>query len=140
MIDINQATRHKNAKIIDIQKLDKTATSIDTTVYWAEYKVDFDEISSLYKIEDIKYNIDKVCSSDEILITKKNKKGFEKTINIKNSIKSYRFENSCLFIVLKTGQQGEIPTVRIDDFLKLVGVNSSDTTRTRFFDKDMKEL
>ncbi len=130
---------HENAKIIDIKKIDKTVTSIDTTVQWAEYKVDLQN-SELYKIDDIKYNMDKVCSSDEILITKKNKKGFEKTINIKNSIKSYRFENSCLFIVLKTGQQGEIPTVRIDDFLKLVGVNSSDTTRTRFFDKDMKEL
>ena len=140
---------HKNAKIINIQKLDKTANSIDTTVYWAEYKVDFDEISSLYKIEDIKYNIDKVCSSDEILITKKNKKGFEKTINIKNSIKSYRFEGNCLFIVLRTGQQGEIPPVRIDNFIKILAerigsdINGKfipNITRTRFFDEQLRVL
>ena len=61
---------HENAKIIDIKKIDKTVTSIDTTVQWAEYKVDLQN-SELYKIDDIKYNMDKVCSSDEILITKK---------------------------------------------------------------------
>ena len=143
------AVLHENAKVLDITKLDKTVTSIDTTVYWAEYKVEFEKNSDLYKIENIKYNIDKVCSSDEILITKKNKKGFEKTINIKNSIESYRFENNCLFIVLRTGQQGEIPPVRIDDFMKLVldGIGSGDTTtispditRTRFFDKELRVL
>ena len=131
---------HKNAEVIDVQKLPKGAKSIDTTVYWAEYKVQIDK-DSLYKIVDIKYNIDKVYSCDEILITKKNKKGFEKTINIKNSIKSYRLENSCLFIVLRAGQQGDIPTVRIDEFLRLVEErNIFDVTRTRFFDENMEEL
>ena len=140
---------HENAKVLEVKKLDKNVTSIDTTVQWAEYKVDFYSISELYKIEDIKYNIDKVCSSDEILITKKNKKGLEKTINIKNSIKSYRFENNCLFIVLRTGQQGEIPPVRIDDFINIVAkeitgeINSKfipDITRVRFFDKELRVL
>ncbi len=140
---------HENAKVLEVKKLDKSITSIDTTVQWAEYKVDFNSISELYKIEDIKYNIDKVCSSDEILITKKNKKGLLKTINIKNSIKSYRFEDNCLFIVLRTGQQGEIPPVRIDDFINLVAkeitgeINSKfipDITRVRFFDKELRVL
>lgn len=140
---------HENAKVLEVKKLDKNVTSIDTTVQWAEYKVDFYSISELYKIEDIKYNVDKVCSSDEILITKKNKKGLEKTINIKNSIKSYRFEDNCLFIVLRTGQQGEIPPVRIDDFINIVAkeitgeINSKfipDITRVRFFDKELRVL
>ena len=131
---------HEDAKILEVKKIDKSVTSIDTTVQWAEYCVRFDLEKNLYKIDDIKYNVEEVCSSDEILIKKKNKKGLEKTINIKNSIKSYRFENDCLFIILKTGQQGEIPTVRIDDFIKLIGVNSTDITRIRFFDKEMKEL
>lgn len=128
---------HENAEVIDVQKLPKNSKSIDTTVCWAEYKVEIKN-SPLYKIEDIKYNIDKVYSSDEILITKKNKKGFEKTINIKNSIKSYRLENNCLFIVLRAGQQGEIPTVRIDEFMKLAEKeNIFDITRVRFFDENM---
>ena len=135
------AVLHENAKVLEVKKLDKSVKSIDTTVYWAEYKVDFGVDSELYKTENIKYNIDKVCSSDEILITKKNKKGLEKTINIKNSIKSYRFEKDCLFIVLRTGQQGEIPPVRIDDFIKLLDLKSyPDIVRTRFFDEQMTEL
>ena len=131
---------HENAKVLEVKKLSKTDNSIDTTVQWAEYKVKFELDDNLYKIENIKYNIDEVCSSDEILIKKKNKKGLEKTINIKNSIKSYRFEDNCLFIVLRTGQQGEIPTVRIDDFMKLVGLTSYNITRTRFFDESMRVL
>ena len=140
---------HENAIVLEVKKIDKSVTSIDTTVFWAEYKVDFSKKSDLYKMENIQYNMDKIFSSDEILITKKNKKGFEKTINIKNSIKSYRFEQDCLFIVLRTGQQGEIPPVRIDDFMKLVldGIGSGDTTaihpditRTRFFDKELRVL
>ncbi len=133
---------HENAKLLDVKKLDKMCTSIDTTVVWAEYKVDFSD-TNLYKIENIKYNVDKVCSSDEILIRKKNKKGLEKIINIKNSIKSYRFENGCLFIVLRTGQQSEIPTVRIDDFLKLIdldGLPTPDIVRTCFFDEELRVL
>ena len=130
---------HKNAKVIEVKKLDKTATSIDTTVYWAEYKVDFN--NSLYKTDDIKYNIEEVFSSDEVLITKKNKKGFDKTINIRNSIKSYRFENDSLFIVLRTGQQSEIPPVRVDDFIRVVDIKGyPNITRTRFFDEQMTEV
>ena len=131
---------HPDAKIISVNKLDKTVTSIDTTVYWAEYKVLLNN-SSLYKTEEIKYNIDKICSSDEVLITKTNKKGLQKTINIKNSIKSQRFEDDCLFIVLRTGQNSDIPAVRIDDFMKLIDKNIKfDIVRTRFFDKNMRDL
>ena len=130
---------HENARVIDVRRLDKNSTSVDTTVYWAEYRVDFD--NPLYKIEDIKYNVEEVCSSDEILITKKNKKGFEKTINIKNSIKSFRFENKSLFIVLRTGQQSEIPPVRIDDFMHKVDIKGCPhIVRTRFFDEEMQVL
>jgi radical SAM-linked protein len=131
---------HKSAKVISVEKLDKSVTSIDTTVYWAEYKVSLPK-SDLYKMENIKYNIDEVCSSDEIFITKTNKKGIQKTINIKNSIKSYRLENDSLFIVLRTGQNSEIPAVRIDDFMKLIDENIKfDIVRTQFFDIDMRDL
>ena len=132
---------HEDAKVIEVKQIDRKAASIDQSVYWAEYKVDFDEENKLYKIDDIKYNMDKVISLDEILLTKKNKKGLGKTINIKNSIKSYKFEDDSLFIVLRTGQQDDLPTVRIDDFLKLVNIDDSvDVTRSRFFDKEFREL
>lgn len=130
---------HKDAKVLEVKKLDKSITSIDTTVYWAEYKVDLK--NHVYKNENIKYNIEKVCSSDEIFITKTNKKGIEKTINIKNSLKSYRFEEESLFIVLRAGQNDEIVPVRIDDFMKLIDESINfEITRTSFFDRDMKVL
>lgn len=131
---------HHDAKVIEVAKLDKSVTSIDTTVYWAEYKVDLKN-SNLYKNENIKYNIEKVCSLDEIFLKKTNKKGIEKTINIKNSIKSYRFDEDCLFIVLRTGQNDEIVPVRIDDFMKLIDKTVNfEIKRTRFFDREMKVL
>ena len=130
---------HKDAKVLEVKKLDKSITSIDTTVYWAEYKVDLK--NHVYKNENIKYNIEKVCSSDEIFIKKTNKKGIEKTINIKNSLKSYRLEEESLFIVLRAGQNDEIVPVRIDDFMKLIDETINfEITRTRFFSRNMKVL
>lgn len=92
-----------DCKIISIVKLDKGAKAIDNTVSWAEYEIKLFN-GSIQKFEYLRYNIDKVLSSDEILLTKKNKKGFLKTTNIKPAIKSYRFEGESLFMVLKTGQ------------------------------------
>lgn len=135
---------HSDANVLDVQKLDKSVSSIDTTVYWAEYRVDLVKNSNLYKFENIQYNVEKVCSSDEIFIKKTNKKGIEKTINIKNSIQSYRFEEGSLFIVLRTGQNDDIVPVRVDDFMKLIDENIDfaefEIRRTRFIDRNMKVL
>jgi len=129
-----------NAKIMGIQKLTPPYKSIDTTVYWAEYKVSSIN-KQLYKPEEILYNVNKVFSLEEILVSKKNKKGLQKTINIKPSIHSYRFEDDSLFIILRTGQNSEIPPVRIDDFIELTGkISNFDIIRTRFFDKELNEL
>ena len=128
------------AKVVSIIRLEPPYKSIDTTVYWAEYKVT-PVNSELYKIEDLKYNTDKVFSLEEIIISKKNKKGLQKTINIKPSIHSYRFDENSLFIVLRTGQNSEIPAVRIDDFMNLIGQSYNyEIVRTRFFDKELNEL
>lgn len=130
----------KMAKVIEVIKMLPPYKSIDTTVYWAEYKVTpLDK--ELYKFEELKYNTDKVFSLEEIIISKKNKKGLQKTINIKPSVYSYRFDDESLFIVLRTGQNSEIPTVRIDDFMNLIGKTYDyDIVRTRFFDKELHEL
>lgn len=128
------------AQIVDVKKLVPPTKSIDTTVYWAEYQVTPID-KKLYKFEELKYNLDKVFSSEEILISKKNKKGLQKTINIKPSVYSYKFDNDCLFILLRTGQNDEIPAVRIDDFIRLIDESYNfNIARTRFFDKELKEL
>ena len=127
-------------EIVSIVKIDKSAKSVDNNAQWAEYKVGlFNE--SLLKFESLLYNMNKVLSSEEILLTKKNKKGLIKNINIKPSIKSYKFEGDNLFIILKTGQGGETPALRADDLMKIIDSDVLfDIQRLRFLDENLEEL
>ena len=140
----------KESKIISIVKIPKNAPAIDITAQWAEYKVDIFN-KSLYDFESLRYNTDKVLSSEEIFIEKKNKKGLIKKTDVKKSIKSYRFEDESLFIVLKTGQSAinkedgtvetGIPALRADVLMNLIASGVTfNIKRTRFFDKDLQEL
>ena len=130
----------EGCKIISINKIEKISPAIDHTAQWAEYKV------SLIKKDDcilksFMYNCDMVLSREEILLTKKNKKGLLKTSNIKSSIKSYAFKDDNLYLVLKTGQGSEIPAVRADDIMKLISNDTVfDIKRIRFFDENGLEL
>ena len=130
----------EQSKIISIEKLSKYAKSIDITVSWAEYKIEiFDK--TLYDFEDLVYNTNAVLSSDEIYIEKKNKKGLIKKTNIKPSIKSYSFEDDCLYIVLKSGQGTDIPALRADVLMNVIAKGIPfNITRIKFFDDELKEL
>ena len=87
------------------------------------------------------YDIERVLSLPEILMTKKNKKGLEKTTDIKKSIGSYRFENESLFIHLKTGQGSDIAALRADSLMELVDKDRIfEITRLRFLDEKLREL
>lgn len=140
----------EQSKIISIVKIEKNAPAIDMTAQWAEYKIDIFN-KSLYDFESLRYNTDKVLSSEEIFIEKKNKKGLIKKTDVKQSIKSYRFEGESLFIILKTGQsainkadgtaENGIPALRADVLMNLIAPDVTfDIKRTRFFDKDLQEL
>lgn len=126
--------------ILSVKELEKGTPAIDHMAQWAEYKV------SLIKKDDcnlksFRYNCDMVLSREEILLTKKNKKGLLKTSNIKSSIKSYRFKNDDLYLILKTGQGSEIPAVRADDVMNLICENMVfDIKRLDFFDENLLKL
>lgn len=127
-------------EIINIVKIDKSVKAIDIVAQWAEYKIGLFK-DSVHVFEDLLYNMNKVLSSDEIILTKKNKKGLIKKINVKSSIKSYRFEDENLFIILKTGQGDETPALRADDLMKIVEPDILfDIKRLRFFDAEMNEI
>lgn len=132
----------EQAKIISIVNLEKSAKAIDITAQWAEYKIDiFDK--SLYDFENLVYNTNRVLSSPEIYVEKKNKKGLLKKTDIKPSIKSYEFKDESLFIVLKTGQTTEsaIPALRADVLMSLIAPDVIfNITRTKFFDDCLNEL
>ncbi len=140
----------EQAQIISIVKISKNAPAIDMTAQWAEYKIDIFN-KSLYDFENLRYNTNRVLSSKEIFIEKKNKKGLIKKTDIKQSIKSYRFEDESLFIILKTGQsainkkdgtvKAGISALRADVLMGLIAPDVTfDIKRTRFFDEDLKEL
>ena len=127
-------------KIISIQELENGALAIDQKAQWAEYKISLVKKDDC-NLETFMYNCDRVLSSEEILLTKKNKKGLLKTSNIKSSIQSYQFKEDSLFVILKSGQGSEIPAVRADDLMKLICENIIfDIKRLRFFDENLLEL
>lgn len=130
----------QGSEIISIVNIEKPSPAIDITAQWAEYKIDiFDK--TLYDFESLRYNTDKVLSLEEIFIEKKNKKGLLKKTDIKPSIKSYRFEDESLFIVLKTGQNTGIPAVRADVLMNFIAPDIIfNIKRNRFFDENLKEL
>lgn len=130
----------EESDVISVNKIDRSAPSIDQTASWAEYKVKIFN-SALYDFDKLVYNTEKVLSSDEILIKKKNKKGLVKTVNIKSSIGSHRFEDGCLFIVLKTGQGSEIPPLRADVLMDIIAPDVVfDITRVKFLSETLHEL
>ena len=87
------------------------------------------------------YNTEKVLSSDEIIIEKKNKKGLVKKTNIKQSIGSHRFEGDSLYIVLKTGQNSEIPALRADVLMNVIAPDVVfEITREKFLTESLHEL
>ncbi len=135
-----EKTLPDGCKIVSIRPLEVGEKAIDHTAQWAEYQVSLIKKDDC-NLEKFMLNCNQVLSSDEILLTKKNKKGLLKTSNIKPSIQSYRFENDNLYIVLKAGQGSEIPAVRADDLMNLISEGTVfDIKRLRFFDENLMEL
>ncbi len=132
------------AEVLSVRQIEKQTSAIEITAQWAEYKIKpyfKSNNNSLYNFEKFRYDVNKVLSCDEILITKKNKKGFEKTTDFKKSIGTHRFEDNCLFICLKVGQGSDIPALRADDLMKLVNSEQIfDISRIKFLDECLNEL
>ena len=144
VMDIINPKLPDGAQVIEAKEVERYAIAVDICAQWAEYKITpyfKSNKAELYNFEKIRYDIERVLSSDCILITKKNKKGLEKTTDFKKSIGSYRFTEDSLFIHLKTGQGSEIPALRADSLMELVDKNRIfNITRLRFLDETLREL
>ena len=136
---------NKNMKIKDIfhyPPSERKLESLDILLQWAEYEAKIRENKKdICNLEKIRYNIEKYLSSDNLFIKKINKKGIEKNIDFKPSIKELKLVEDKILFTLKTGQ-GEIPAMRADEFLRAVFEDEKlfNTKRTRFFDKDLQVL
>ena len=150
LMDLINSKLPEGAKVISIKPIERYATAVDIEAQWAEYKItpysksdnDSDtHTPTLYKTDNFVYDVNRVLSSDSILITKKNKKGLEKTTDFKKSIGSYRFEENSLFIHLKVGQGSDVPAMRADDLMKLVNPNQIfEITRVKFLDEKLNVM
>ena len=149
LINIIQPKLPEGALIISVKEVERYCTATEIEAQWAEYKITpynkhTDVLSTnnpLYNFEDFRYDVEKVLSASEILLTKKNKRGLEKTTDIKKSIGSHRFEEESLFIYLKTGQGSEIPALRADNLMELINKDRIfEITRLRFLDEKLREL
>lgn len=127
-------------KILNVTKIPKETKSIDTTAQWAQYECTPLE-ESISKNQDLVYIVDKISSSDEIFIEKKNKKGIKKLVNVKPSIKSAFISDEKLILILKVGQNVDLPSLKADELIKLF-CPSVDfrIVRMKFFDENNNEL
>ena len=139
----------KESQVLEVKQIAKSDPSIDQTVCWAEYKIKVFTSKTcgpgdglpLYSFDDLVYNTEKVLSSDEIVIEKKNKKGLVKKTDIKKSIGAYRFEDGYLFIVLKTGQGTDVPPLRADVLMDVIAPGVVfDISRVKFLTESLHEL
>ena len=130
----------ENIRITEVNKIDRNTPAIDITAQWAMYSfTPFKE--GILKKEDLLYIKDTISSSNEIFIKKINKKGIEKLINIKPSIKSVKTDDNVLYMVLKTGQSLDIPSVKPEDVIKIYSPDIDyRIIRLEFYDKDMNKL
>jgi len=139
--EVLQNVLPKDVRILKLAQIDRKTPSTDITVQWAEYE--FSPIEkNLYDINSLLYDISKKFSSDEAIFTeKKNKKGIKRTINIKPSIKSITERNSRIVMILKAGQDGNIPSLRPDTAISLFLPDIKfRIKRIRFFDDSFKEI
>ena len=134
-------------KVIELIEIDENIQepkSLENYIQWAQYQAIYDfEKNQLYNLEKIRYIIEKCLSSDEILITKKTKKGIEKTINYRNSLKTFEIkDDGVLSFILKAGQNEQIPSLRADEFLKTIFGESNifKIKRVKFFDTDLRVI
>ena len=134
-------------KIISFNEIKEDANepkSLENYAQWAIYEAIVpEEKNHVYNFEKIRYIIEKCLSSDEILITKKTKKGIEKTINYRNSLKSIEIkDDGKLTFTLKVGQNDAIPSLRADEFIKILFEDASvfKIKRVEFLDTNLRVI
>ena len=142
IMDVINPKLPEGAKIVEVKRVERYTMAVDIVAQWAEYSITpYCKLNDSYDFEKFKEDVEKVLTSPQILISKKNKKGLEKTTDFRKSVGTYRFEDNSLYIFLKAGQGSEIPALRADSLMQLVNSDKLfDITRLRFLDENLREL
>ncbi|MDD3236730.1 MAG: TIGR03960 family B12-binding radical SAM protein [Candidatus Gastranaerophilales bacterium] len=140
MCDLMTKALPNSIKVLDVKKVNKDVLSIDIIAQWALYEVEPLK-KGVLKSEELLYIRDKISSDDELIIEKKNKKGITKLVNIKPSIKSVDVVEDKIQLVLKVGQNADLPSVKADVVLKMFRPEIEfKIKRTKFFDENLNEI
>ncbi len=130
--------------LYDISNNSNEPKSLEKYIQWAQYEAQVkNDKKNIYNLEKIRYIIEKCLSSNELFMTKKTKKGIEKTLNYRTSLKSVEVKDDNLLIfTLKAGQDENIPAIRADEFLKSLFLRDDifKIKRVKFFDTDLKVI
>ncbi len=132
-------------RLLKVKMLEEgSPKSLENYIQWAKYEAEvIDKKNHVYNFDEIGYIIEKCLSSKELLILKKTKKGIEKEVNYRNSLKFFDVKkNGVISFVLKAGQSEEIKSLRADEFLKKIFGDSDifKIKRIEFFDKELKVI
>lgn len=130
----------KNSQIINICEIGKSTLSLDYTTQWARYEIEH-LIKNVSNLDDLMYIKDKLTFEDEIFLKKKSKKGIDKLINIKQSVKDVEIEDDKLYVTLKAGQNPDIPSVRADKLMDIFYPEKKfNIKRLYLYDENMEVL
>ncbi len=102
-------------------------------IAFAEFEVAFEDIT-----DGVKNDILEFLSSNEIITTKKTKKGAEKVVDLKPKIKAYEFNNDTLILTLNAGNDNLNPTLLISAFeASRYALPDYTITRTKILDEQL---
>lgn len=149
--ELFEKNTNKNIKLLELKDysdLPVKLPPLDTLIQWAKYEARpiLYKNESIFNLNDLMYTLKRSLasslSSDEVLITKKTKKGLNKVINYRKSLHCAEIKDGMIDFVLKAGQDPDLPALRADEFLKTVfGPDVLfEIKRVCFFDKDLKVL
>ena len=102
-------------------------------IAYAEFSIVFEEFS-----DDIKKDINAFFSKENIVCIKKNKKGVDKTVDLKPKIKNYIIDDDKIILTLNAGNDNLNPTLLLSAFEdEFYALPFCAITRTKIFDEQL---
>ena len=102
-------------------------------IAFAEFNVTFDNLT-----DDVQKDITAYLSADQIITTKKTKKGAEKVVDLKPQIKAYELKGDTLILTLSAGNDNLNPTLLLSAFeANYYKLPDYTITRTKILDEQL---
>ena len=102
-------------------------------IAYAEFSIIFDEFA-----DSLKNDITSFLDKESIISVKKNKKGVDKTVDLKPKIKNYEIKDDRIILTLNAGNDNLNPTLLLSAFeSEFYALPFYAVTRTKIFDEQL---